>query len=243
MCGYIKQFRDVEFAHAWKITSSRWVFLTFNCAYTTFIPDSIDAYRRIVELEMNLETRLLYHSLSTQPIGFETFGKLWIDILDNLWENGTLSKIFGHPTNSANWAVSKKLIFENPPSSTKRASSVICDNLRENRTLLNTRSPEIRLEHCQSMRRISSKMRRQIEHRSRSQYFGIRLIRQIEQSSSVTCESPSNSKKSSTPKKTALGNSINLANETSSVTSEKSDSVEHLRQSTILESWALSKRS
>ena len=112
-------------------------------------------------------------------------------------KNGTLSNIFGHP---ANWAVSKKLIFGNPPSSTKRGSSVICDNLRENRTLLNTRSSEIRLEHCQTMLRISSEMRHQIEHRSRGQYLEIRLIRQIKQSSSVTCESPSNSKKKSTPK-------------------------------------------
>ena len=30
---YIKQFRDVESSHAWKITSTQWVFLTFNWAY------------------------------------------------------------------------------------------------------------------------------------------------------------------------------------------------------------------
>ena len=142
--------------------------------------------------------------------------------------------------------MSKKLIFANPHSSTKRGSSVICDNLRENRTLLNTRSPEIRLEHCQTMLRISSEMRHQIEHRSRGQYLEIRLIRQIKQSSSVTCESPSNSKKRVLAKKTTLGNSTNSENETTSVTSEKSkksNSVEYLRQSTISESRALSKHS
>ena len=36
-------FRDVESAHAWKITSSQWVFLTLNWAYTSFIPDSVES--------------------------------------------------------------------------------------------------------------------------------------------------------------------------------------------------------
>ena len=116
-------------------------------------------------------------------------------------KNGILSNIFGHQINSTIWAVSKRLILGNLPRLTKRASSVSCDNLQENRTSLNTWSPEIRLEHCQSMLRISSEMRHQIEHRSRSQYLEIWLIRQREQSPSVTSESPStgNSKKLSTP--------------------------------------------
>ena len=99
MCGYIKQFRDVESSHAWKITSSQWVFLTFNWAYTTFIPDSIDAYRclnpanpashkRIVELEINSEIPshciIRFHDILVRS--FETFGKVRIDILGNLWE-------------------------------------------------------------------------------------------------------------------------------------------------------------
>ena len=44
-----------------------------------------------------------------------------------------------------------------------------------------------------------SEMRHQIKHRSRRKYLEIRLIRQIEQSPSVTYESPSNSEKPSTP--------------------------------------------
>ena len=57
----------------------------------------------------------------------------------------------------------------------------------------------------------------------------------------MCCVSPSNSKKIEyTPKKTTLGNSIYSANETFSVTFEKWNSVEHLRQSTISESRALS---
>ena len=79
-------------------------------------------------------------------------------------------------------------------------------------------------------------MRHQIEHRSRSQYLEIRLIRQIKQSAKVRVIR----KNRVFPKKTTLGNSTNPTNETSTVTSEKSNSVEHLRQSTISESRALS---
>ena len=131
--------------------------------------------KHIVELERQKLTHGIVHYL-TRPI-FGTFGKLrtaWV----TSEKNGILSKIFGHPTKSANRVLSKKLIFGNPPSSAKRESSVIFETRRENRTLLSI-SLKIRLiweiVDCQSIRRISSEIRLiwKIEHRRESQYLEI----------------------------------------------------------------------
>ena len=96
MCGYISMF-CCQSSHA--LTSSLWVCLTFNCVYTTFIPDSIEvlyrclnpanriAQKRTVELEMIQKLKLAHCVIHYLFVwSFETFGERRIDILDNLWE-------------------------------------------------------------------------------------------------------------------------------------------------------------
>ena len=75
------------------------------------------------------------------------------------------------------------------------------------------------IEHCQSMRRISSEIRliRQIEHRRRNQYLEIRLIRRIQhlrQPSKTSVKVRVIRKNRVLPRDSTL----NSANESSSVT-------------------------
>ena len=152
--------------------------------------------------------------------------------MGNLRKNRTLSNIFGDPTNSVNWRCrrSKSLQIHLGLSRRKahlRLSLITSGKIKHCRT-----SSEIRLDHCQIMRRISWEIRHQIERRPKSQCLEIRLIQQIEQSSSVTAESRVIKK--------LLPKSSRRRQPSSS---QKSNSVEHFRQFTTSASRTLSKHS
>ena len=79
--------------------------------------------KRIVELEMKTGSREQYHPLCIRPIFCDL--RNTSNILGNFREKWKIRlNIFGHPTNSANWALSTKLIFGNQLRSAKRASLI-----------------------------------------------------------------------------------------------------------------------
>ena len=124
---------------------------------------------------------------STSWIKSEKNGTLW-NIFGHLRSS---SAIFGHPTNSA---LSIELIFGNPPSSTKRAFSVTVTTSGKSNFVEHpiSRSPTRALsKHALNILGNATSNRTSFK----KSVFGIRLIRQIEQSSSLTCESPGNWKK------------------------------------------------
>ena len=123
--------------------SSLCLFLTFDWAFsTTPIPDSIESFKSS-ELCLNALQNCKWRQELTHGIihyllvrSFVTFGKLRTTWLTSE-KNGTSSVIrllFG---NSSPVKEVKPFGNINPPGSMKRASSVIFDNLRKNRTLLN----------------------------------------------------------------------------------------------------------